>query len=150
MSSLQNLTFITDSSARRTPNPNVMLEYGYALHALGDGKIVGVFNEAHGSPENLPFDLAHRRWPIRFNLSDESDKDHEKKSLKGALVRAMAQASFLNLMKRRLRRPPLDRLPRQSREMGSVDCGRSTTTCALAPAPTSRSGCDRDLTPFSE
>jgi hypothetical protein len=68
-----DLTFIdgnvgshTADDTRRTPNPNVMLEYGYALHVLGDAKIIGVFNEAYGSPQQLPFDLAHRRWPIRI------------------------------------------------------------------------------------
>lgn len=87
-----DLTFIPNKSAKReTPNPNVMLEYGYALHALGDAKIIGVFNEARGSPSDLPFDLAHRRWPIRFNLApgDANNKQKEKKSLIDALKNAL-------------------------------------------------------------
>ena len=91
---IADLTFINESSdaSRLTPNPNVMLEYGYALHALGDGKIIGVFNETHGSPENLPFDLAHRRWPIRFNLPIDAaaaTRDEEKRKLKDALKTAV-------------------------------------------------------------
>jgi hypothetical protein len=98
-----DLTFIDGDSAghapdgpRRTPNPNVMLEYGYALHALGDAKIVGVFNEAYGSRGQLPFDLAHRRWPIRFNLPDESANRQDEKQrltakLKGALRSIISQ-----------------------------------------------------------
>jgi hypothetical protein len=90
-----DLTFVASgepkSDARQLPNPNVMLEYGYALHSLGDSKIIGVFNEAHGSPKDLPFDLAHRRWPIRFNLrsDDGSARDTEKKNLKDALKLAV-------------------------------------------------------------
>lgn len=90
-----DLTFIdknTNHDGRQTPNPNVMLEYGYALHALGDGKVIGVFNEAHGSPKDLPFDLAHRRWPIRFNLSPDSTSETrkiEKKSLSEILKKAI-------------------------------------------------------------
>src|SRR5581483_8909514 len=44
-----DLTFVDNGAGqRRLPNPNVMLEYGYALHALGDQRVVGVFNEAFG------------------------------------------------------------------------------------------------------
>lgn len=95
---LADLTFINKPQGkhatkfvRHTPNPNVLLEYGYALHALSDGKVLGVFNEAHGSPNDLPFDLAHRRWPIRFNLpSDRSgNNEQEKKTLKDALKAAI-------------------------------------------------------------
>jgi hypothetical protein len=91
-----DLTFISktssDDTTRHTPNPNVMLEYGYALHALGDGKIIGIFNEAHGSPKELPFDLAHRRWPIRFNLASttaNNNADQQKKNLKDTLKLAI-------------------------------------------------------------
>ena len=93
---LADLTFIQKDNERTlnkrlSPNPNVMLEYSYALHALGDGKIVGVLNEAHGSPKDLPFDLTHRRWPIRFNVADreELNKEKEKKALKDALKNAI-------------------------------------------------------------
>jgi hypothetical protein len=93
---LADLTFIQKDNERTldtrlSPNPNVMLEYGYALHALGDGKIIGVLNEAHGSPKDLPFDLNHRRWPIRFNIADREalDKEKEKKALKEALKNAI-------------------------------------------------------------
>jgi hypothetical protein len=68
-----------------------MLEYGYALHALGDAKLIGVFNEAYGSPQELPFDLAHRRWPIRFNLSEQStDRDAQRHALARALRSAIS------------------------------------------------------------
>lgn len=73
-----DLTFVDDNlnadtaDDRRTPNSNVMLEYGYALHALSEARIIGLLNEAFGHPRDLPFDLAHRRWPIRFNLPDNA------------------------------------------------------------------------------
>ena len=57
-----------DVEGRRQPppNPNVMLEYGYALDALGNQRLIGVFNKAFGKPDDLPFDLRHRRWPIQY------------------------------------------------------------------------------------
>ncbi|WP_146255525.1 hypothetical protein [Azospirillum sp. TSA6c] len=76
-----DLTYIDDmEDGKRTPNPNVMLEYGYALHALGDSKILSVFNEGFGKPEHLPFDIRHKRWPIRFNVTDGSDTEEGKES----------------------------------------------------------------------
>jgi hypothetical protein len=41
---------------RRTPNPNVLVELGYALKALGDERVIVVVNTAFGKEELLPFD----------------------------------------------------------------------------------------------
>ena len=69
-----DLTFIPSADGgRKTPNPNVLIEYGYALHALGDARIIAVFNETYGSSEDLPFDLHHKRWPILYSASDDGD-----------------------------------------------------------------------------
>ncbi len=57
------------------PNPNVMIELGYALSELGFGRIVCVFNRHSGSQDDLPFDLRNRRWPIAYELSKEADGD---------------------------------------------------------------------------
>jgi len=47
---------------RKTPNPNVLLELGYAAHRLGWDRIICVFNENTGMfPGDLPFDLKGRR-----------------------------------------------------------------------------------------
>ena len=68
-----DLTFVgTRSNGEPTPNPNVLIEYGWALRHLGHHRIVAVMNEAHGSPKSLPFDLAHHRFPIAYNLPDDA------------------------------------------------------------------------------
>src|SRR5262245_20540824 len=52
-----DVTFVATSAAgKRIPNPNVMAEYGYALHAKGWNRILLAMNTAFGPPENLPFD----------------------------------------------------------------------------------------------
>lgn len=62
---------------RRTPNPNVLLELGYAAKTLGWERIICVFNTAYGKIEELPFDLKFRR-PIAFALDqNESVKPKE-------------------------------------------------------------------------
>src|ERR1035437_5263730 len=41
-------------------NSNVAIELGYALHAVTDKRVLLVFNEHFGKPEDLPFDLRHK------------------------------------------------------------------------------------------
>ena len=58
---------------KHVANPNVLIELGYAKRALGPERIVLVWNAAWGGcePEDLPFDLRHRRAPFRYTLSPE-------------------------------------------------------------------------------
>ena len=64
---------------RQFPNPNVLIEYGYALRCHTHAKIVGIMNTAYGSPdaETLPFDLRHFLWPRTYKLADSSDTDEK-------------------------------------------------------------------------
>jgi hypothetical protein len=55
-------------SGKLVPNPNVMLEYGYALRARGYGVMMPVMNTAYGPPEQLPFDMGHLRHPLQYRL----------------------------------------------------------------------------------
>jgi hypothetical protein len=78
---------------RPTPNPNVLIELGYALGVLGENHIVMVQNKAYGTPELLPFDLRARRT-ITYTLSAEvTDRSAERKTLEKDLTRAL-QAIF--------------------------------------------------------
>ncbi|MEX2642058.1 MAG: hypothetical protein WD270_01300 [Acetobacterales bacterium] len=80
-----DLTFVgTNADDEPIPNPNVMLEYGYALRDKGDFAIIGVMNTAWGGPEDLPFDLRHKRWPIVYCLADKDDE--KNKSDTGQIV----------------------------------------------------------------
>jgi hypothetical protein len=57
-----------------------MLELGYAMQSIGSSRIVSVMNEAFGkAKDGLPFDLAHRRWPIRYILSTDTSPEIRKK-----------------------------------------------------------------------
>jgi len=66
------------------PNANVVLEYGYALAILGEGRMIAVMNESGGSsPKNLPFDFkGTRRWPIRYCLTVGDKKYVTKRARK--------------------------------------------------------------------
>lgn len=47
---------------RRVSNPNVLIELGYALKALGPERIIMIANTDEGNVENLPFDINHKRF----------------------------------------------------------------------------------------
>lgn len=57
-----------DYSGRKTPNPNVLLELGYAARVLGWNRIICIFNEDFGPYNDLPFDLRFRR-PLTYSLN---------------------------------------------------------------------------------
>lgn len=55
-------TINTNVSGRKTPNPNVVFELGYAIANLGWERVILLFNEEFGSfPGDLPFDFDRHR-----------------------------------------------------------------------------------------
>jgi hypothetical protein len=74
------------------PNPNVLIEYGWALEEPGDTRII-VMNKAFGEPseKNLPFDMRHRRWPITYDLVEGASTEDRSK-VKKQLIADLAEA----------------------------------------------------------
>jgi hypothetical protein len=82
---VSDLTFVgRREDGRPIPNPNVLIEYGYALKTPGSTRIFAVMNEAYGQASNqsLPFNLAHVRFPIRYSLAESASEDQKKKARK--------------------------------------------------------------------
>lgn len=65
---------------RPTPNPNVMMELGYAVKALGWERVLLVFNEVSGAIGDLPFDLRGRRL-AHYRLAQGATKAEARKVL---------------------------------------------------------------------
>ncbi|MCI5194905.1 MAG: hypothetical protein D3919_01475 [Candidatus Electrothrix sp. AW5] len=89
-----DLTFVGQSSSgRHLPNPNVLIEYGWALKALGHGRIVPVMNTVAGEPtaETMPFDMRHLRNPITYCLSETDDLEQRQK-VKAELAKDLERA----------------------------------------------------------
>ena len=61
-------------SGKKLINSNVAYELGYSHGHHGDHVLLAVMNTYYGPPESLPFDLKHRRWPVRYELSPDSTK----------------------------------------------------------------------------
>src|SRR4051794_38716264 len=58
------------NGTKKTANPNVLIEMGYAAATMGWDRIICVMNEAkpHGLVADLPVDIRSRRWPVRYEL----------------------------------------------------------------------------------
>jgi hypothetical protein len=89
-----DVSMVTMVGERRpSPNPNVLLELGYAMRALGDKRLVLAINEHVGGKENLPFDLRSKR--ILPFLADPKAGGQQraatKRELSNDLVLALCQ-----------------------------------------------------------
>lgn len=67
-----DLTLVVGAENRKSCNPNVLIEYGYALARPGERYIIPVFNRHFGSPELLPFDLRHKAVRVLYDLPPEA------------------------------------------------------------------------------
>ena len=79
-----DVTIIGQQGKRPTPNPNVLVELGYALGVLGEGRILMVMNTAYGDEKELPFDLQKRRLAMYHLPEAGDDRSAELKRLESS------------------------------------------------------------------
>lgn len=83
-------------NGRPTPNPNVLIELGYALKALSPQRIILIFNLASGELTELPFDLRSRR-ALTYRLSQDAistpDREQIESSLRDAIIEILKLGS---------------------------------------------------------
>ncbi|WP_434036323.1 hypothetical protein [Formosa sp. 4Alg 33] len=65
----KELRLLNKVGDKKSPNPNVLLETGYAWAKKGTYRTLAVMNDAFGSPKELPVDLEGFRWGITYNLN---------------------------------------------------------------------------------
>ncbi|KAF6570558.1 hypothetical protein JDW19_22815 [Paenibacillus polymyxa] len=68
----------SDYNKRKTPNPNVLIELGYAAKVLGWDQIICIFNTDFGDYSDLPFDIKFRR-PLCYCTEGKSKAEERKK-----------------------------------------------------------------------
>ncbi len=106
--SIINQETIRQVDARPTPNPNVLLELGYAFKALGDNHIIMLLNDAYGEIKLLPFDLRMHR-AITYHMPEEaSERAPERNRLTGILTDALR--TILNELDKPLPGEPIEPL----------------------------------------
>jgi hypothetical protein len=80
-----DVSIIGKAARRPTPNPNVLIELGYAKKALGADRVLMVMNTAFGGPETLPFDLRMRRV-VTYDMPEKAtDRSEERRRLESRL-----------------------------------------------------------------
>ena len=87
-----DLTFVAKTlEDRSVPNPNVLIEYGWALKSRGVARMVPVMNTAFGEPswESLPFNMRHLKWPLTYELAEGAERSEVRKKLVGDLADAI-------------------------------------------------------------
>ena len=77
----------TVDAVKYSPNPNVLVELGFAAAILGWDHIICVIDTDFGHIEDLPFDLAHRR-PFAYSLSN-TDKAIVKRDICSVVMTAV-------------------------------------------------------------
>jgi hypothetical protein len=75
-----DITPITYIEEKSFPNPNVLIELGYAVNILGWGNVICICNVAHGKIETLPFDIKQRRITT-YSLDDKKQKEKQTQKL---------------------------------------------------------------------
>jgi hypothetical protein len=95
-------TFSSESEKQRLiPNPNVLIEYGWALKSIGHQRIVPVMNTAFGEPDdsNMPFDMRHLRWPKCCYYLKKDSSEQERDTMKKQLTTNLVEEIKLILQK---------------------------------------------------
>jgi chaperonin GroEL len=86
----------TAKERKALPNPNVLMELGYALKVLEDQRLILIANTAFGRIEDLPFDLLGRRtlpYTLREkNLVQNAESQKIRKRVRDQLQVALEAA----------------------------------------------------------
>ena len=69
-----DVSVIDQYASKPAPNPNVLLELGYAAGVIGWENIICVMNTEYGDVESLPFDLRQHRI-LKFSTIEDKRKD---------------------------------------------------------------------------
>lgn len=78
---------------RKTPNPNVLVELGYAARSIGWEKIICVYNTDFGNYNDLPFDLRNRRI---LNYTSKNGKDELSRKIESAICEMNKKGNLTN------------------------------------------------------
>lgn len=65
---------------KRVPNPNVLIELGYAARSIGWERVILVLNGEASDAEDLPFDIRQHRWPIRYRVTPKTTAREERQA----------------------------------------------------------------------
>jgi tetratricopeptide (TPR) repeat protein len=77
-----DVTLVDDGSlGRRFPNPNVLIEVGYAIKSLGFSRVLLIQNTFNGGIEDLPFDIRGKRIMTYVSHPDDTSRAEQRRQL---------------------------------------------------------------------
>ena len=82
---------IETKTGKHVPNPNVLIELGYAMGARGLDHIIAIMNTSYGNIDDLPFDIRNKRilyYHLKKN-ANENERNEECNNLIGKLKDAI-------------------------------------------------------------
>jgi chaperonin GroEL len=99
---VSKITGETADRVKSLPNPNVLVELGYALKVLEDKRLVLIANTAYGRIEDLPFDLLGRKTlgyslPEK-HLGNDAESQKIRKQVKDKLIKDLEGAILTILL----------------------------------------------------
>lgn len=86
-----DLSFVgSTANGKQIPNPNVLIELGFAVRSIGWERTILVLNNALGRANALPFDILQHRWPIEYHVAEKTQvRDRRFETLAMALSAAL-------------------------------------------------------------
>ncbi len=86
------------SKFRKSPNPNVMFELGYAASCLGWDNIICIYDTAVCKIDKLPFDINHRRI-LPYSSTNADVKKTLSSSIQNAIESMISKGLLYNPLK---------------------------------------------------
>ncbi len=124
----------SDYKGRKTPNPNVLIELGYAASKLGWDRIICLFDINTGIIEELPFDLRQKRI-TSFNPNEESEVERVSKILAENIKALYAKGQLFNPLNDYIK-GKIDRsILAVAKQMANLVFGTITLSSGLAQVP---------------
>lgn len=94
---------------RPVPNPNVLIELGYAIHAKGWNRVVMVLNEAYSEVEALPFDL-RTHYVIQYRAEPEAADRSEARKVLASKLETQLRSIFASSVNQEPEEDPADQI----------------------------------------
>jgi hypothetical protein len=78
MTLVGSIPSLSGGGPKLVPNPNVLLETGYAAARIGWSRVICVMNEHYGKRHEQPFDVRNRRFPIDYFLDPQAEEKRDE------------------------------------------------------------------------
>ncbi|MEY2369870.1 hypothetical protein [Lysinibacillus capsici] len=123
----------SESSSRKTPNPNVLIELGFASKVLGWERVICLFNTDYGNYIDLPFDLKFRR-PLTYSLKGKEKskvKDNLKKVIKDTIQELYTKGMLNDELNDYLKMQVDTQIMSIINNLGKILCGYEGKKCRI-------------------